>query len=472
MALPNILQTGRSGMTAAKSQMGTTSHNIANANTEGFSRQRINQRAEVATAHGQKNLIGSGTQIERTERINDSYLEKQLRGTARDLGHFEEKDLLLSQAESVFNEMGGEGLNRLVAKFFNDFRRLSNEPESEAIRNAVVESSQAMVRDFRRIRTQMEELRSHIDSRVDGFVREINSQAVNIKDLNLKIKNLEQGGASANDLKDDRDRAIRRMGELLDVAVIPDQDGALNIDIKGVGPLVNGPTAERLTTERTAKDDEGKPENSLTIRSTASAAPEITHAIKGGRLGALVEIRDKTISQVLDKLDGLASQMIDSVNSVHASGFDRTGETGILFFKPISKQMGAAQNIALTDEISRNPGKIAAAAEPDSPGDNRVALSLSEIQNLRLMGNGESSMDDYYNSIVSEIGILAESNKSNYNQQKDVHLQLNKIRNQISGVSLDEETANLMQFQHAYGASAKVIQVADEMLDTVLSLKR
>ena len=126
MPLPNVMQTGKSGMVAAKAQMATTSHNISNANTEGYSRQRVQQKADNPTPFGQKNLIGQGTLLARTERVNDNYIEKQIRSAARDLSHLEEKDLALKQTEDIFNEMGGEGLNRLVAKFFNDFRKLGN----------------------------------------------------------------------------------------------------------------------------------------------------------------------------------------------------------------------------------------------------------------------------------------------------------------------------------------------------------
>ena len=211
MALPNIMLTGRSGMVAAKGQMATTSHNIANANTEGFTRQRTNQSSSVSTPHGSKNLIGTGTQLARTERINDSYVEKQLRLANKDLAHMQEKELTLKQTEDVFNEMGGEGLNRLVSRFFNDFRKLANEPDSEAIRQSVRESTQAMVNDFHRMRTQIEDVRKHTDSRIDGFVSEANMLTKEIKHLNQKIKELEVSGASANDLKDKRDMALKKL---------------------------------------------------------------------------------------------------------------------------------------------------------------------------------------------------------------------------------------------------------------------
>ncbi len=130
------------------------------------------------------------------------------------------------------------------------------------------------------------------------------------------------------------------------------------------------------------------------------------------------------------------------------------------------------ENMSLNKEILKDVGLIAAASQPNSPGDNRIALAISKIQGMQIMGDGNATPDDFYNSMVSDIGIAASKTKSSMNQQKDIQLQLGKMRDQISGVSIDEETTNLLQYQHAFDASAKVIQVADEMLKTVLDLKR
>lgn len=460
-------------MTAAKAQMATTSHNISNANTEGYSRQRVQQEASRATQkHGAHNIIGSGTLLNRTERINDAYVERQIRQAGRDMGHMEEKDLALRQTEDVFNELGGEGLNRLMAKFFNDFRKLGNEPDNEAVRQSVRESAQAMTNDFKRLRAQVEEVRDHIDVRIEGFTREMNALADEIKDLNIKIKIQEVGGASANDLKDKRDLAFKKLSSYVDLSMHPDKEGAYNIDIKGVGPLVNGPNAMKFIVNRTPADQDGKPENSLSITTTANASADVTHAIRGGKIGALLEVRDQTLSTILERLDDLAVMLTDSVNAIHAEGYNRNGLKGTLFFKPIEHKKGSAEYMQLSDAVSSDANNIAAAAIPDSPGDNRIAVAISQLQNMRIMGDGKSTVDDFYNSIVSDVGIVANRNRQNMNQQKDITMQLGKIREQISGVSIDEETANLMQFQHAFGASAKVIQVADECLETVLNLRR
>jgi flagellar hook-associated protein 1 FlgK len=168
----------------------------------------------------------------------------------------------------------------------------------------------------------------------------------------------------------------------------------------------------------------------------------------------------------------MAYTVSDSVNQVHRQGFDRFGNQGIDYFKELAQKDRAAEYIGLSDEVMSSSNHIAAAMQADSPGDNRVALAISNIQDQRVVNDGKSTLDEWYNSIVGDVGVVMNRNRSTMNQQRDIITQLNKTRDQISGVSMDEETANLMQFQHTYDASAKVIQVADDMLKTVLELKR
>ena len=223
MGAPNVMQTGRSGMMASKAAIATAGHNISNANTEGFSRQRVetsNLTPQVsAGAHA---LVGTGTKVSRVERVNDEYIEKQIRTGAREMATMEERDLALRQTEDIFNEMNGDGLNRLISRFFNEFRKLSNEPDNESVRQSVREASQAMVNDFKRLRREVDAVREHIDSRLEGYTKEANSLVDEIRDLNVKIKAMEVGGAPPNDLLDRRDAALKKLGTYMELTTHKD----------------------------------------------------------------------------------------------------------------------------------------------------------------------------------------------------------------------------------------------------------
>ena len=473
MGIPNVMNTGRSGMMAAKTAIATTGHNVANVNTEGYSRQRVQLSSQAPhVARGTKIMVGHGADVSRVERVNDEYIGKQLRNAERDLAHAEEKDVVLKQAEDIFNEMNGEGMNRLISRFFNEFRKLSNDPDSEAIRQSVREASQALVNNFHRVRRELIDVRNHIDARIEGNALEANSLADQIKELNLKIKSAEIAGASPNDLLDKRDEALRKLGSFMELTMHKDKDGAYIVDVVGVGPLVAGPTVERFSVFRSPADDQGKPEGAFDLATSASSRSIVTHQIKGGKMGALLDARDHTLSVMLTRLDDLAYNIAGTVNQIHTQGFTREGFQGVNLFSPVFQRERAAEFINLSDEVKHSVNNIAAAAIPDAPGDNRIAVAISGLQHQKIMSNGTTTMDDFFNSIISEVGVTAARNRSTLNQQKDIRQQLAKLKDQISGVSIDEETTNLLQFQHAFDASAKVIQVADDMLKTILEIKR
>lgn len=458
-------------MVASKTAIATSGHNIANSKTEGASRQRVQTEASPPQAGMGHNLLGTGVGVSRVERVNDQYIEKQIRNAGRDLASHEEKELVLHQTEDIFNEMGGEGLNRLISRVFNEFRKLSNDPDSEAVRQSVREATAAMVNDFHRIHTEVGEVQKHIDARIENNISELNSTAKQVGELNQRISQLAIQGGSPNDLMDKRDVALKKLATFLDVSMHVDKDGNYNVDAKGIGPIVVGNHVETFSSARGPADDQGKPTNSLDIKTTASVSPNITHRINGGKLGSLLEARDQLLSTVTGRLDDLAYTLSTAVNEVHKQGYTRNGDQGVLYFKQLGSKDRASELIDLSEQVRQSVNNIATAVDADSPGDNRVAIALSGLQGARLMGEGHSTMDDYYNSIVADIGVASASNKSAINQGKDIMNQLTQMREQISGISIDEETANIMQFQQAFAANARVIQVADEMLKEVLDLR-
>jgi flagellar hook-associated protein 1 FlgK len=475
MALLNVFQAGKSGLATSKAGISTAGHNIANAGTEGFSRQRAVSEAEVTQqVAGQGGpYAGRGSRLSRVERINDEYLEKQLRDGTKNLAYSEEKQVFLNQIEDVFNEMNGDGLNRLVARFFNDFRKLSTDPNNEAIRQAVRESSNAMVKDFRRLSSEMEQIRNHLDNRIDGNMKEFTVLAQELAELNNKIRIAEIQGSPANDLQDRRDVMLKKMSSFVDVSITKDNNGMVNVDIRGVGPVVTGPNFEKFHIGRAqAQPDMGSIENSLQIARSPHSTQYITDRFNNGKMGALIEVRDKSVSMVLERLDQLAYAISSAVNEIHEKGFTLDGKTGIKFFDASGGPTGMAQRISLSSHVRDSVGNIATGLQPNAPSDNRNALAIANLQNIHFMNNGRTTADDFYNSIVTDIGVTSSRNNEILTQNKSIISQLGKMREQVSGVSIDEETTNLMQFQHAYDASAKVIKTADEMLDTILSLRR
>lgn len=192
----------------------------------------------------------------------------------------------------------------------------------------------------------------------------------------------------------------------------------------------------------------------------------------GGSIGGALEVRDKVVNNVLDRVNEMAFTLATGVNEAHKLGFDAYNKQGTEFFVVPSKLDTAAEDLKLNTDIVNDVMKIAAAAQPDSPGDNRVANVIAALQNQQLMDNGTSTIGDSYNGLVGQLAVLTHRVNMEQDHQKNIVDQLKNVRESVSGVSLDEEAVKMIEFQKAFDASARVIRTADEMFDTVLSLKR
>ena len=201
-------------------------------------------------------------------------------------------------------------------------------------------------------------------------------------------------------------------------------------------------------------------------------------------MGSLVRLRNKDARNIQDKMDKIAYEFINTVNAVHRKGYvnrkipvgestDGKGKvTGINFFRPMDKIFNASLNIDLSDEVKDDLSNIATALSPNSPGDNRIALAISKLQHERIMEGGTATLEEDYLQMVAKVGFEAGRAKIDEEQSRGILTQVEVLKERTSGVSIDEETANMVRLQHVYGASAKVMQAANEMFDAVLSIKR
>lgn len=466
----SIFNIGRSGMMATKGALNATSHNIANANTEGYSRQTVEQTAGPQIPTGNV-TFGTGAMLKSVQRVNDEYLEKRIQQEAKHFGMTEEKGAYLQQTEQIFNESNSDGLNRLATRFFNEFRQLSTDPQNEAIRASVRESSRQLTADVNRMDRSLKEVQSNIDSRIEGYVREVNSLSKEVRDLNLLIQKTENQGSSAPDLQDKRDLALKRLGSMADISVGKDNNGRVTVTLAGQTAIVAGEQVTELQVIRTPADPlTGKAEGKLDITVAEPVPYSLTGKLKNGRLGGLLEVRDQDIQKAQNSIDKIAFSIAQNVNQIHAQGYGADGGTGRAFFKPLTQELHAASLLDLSDDVKNNLGAIAAAKEPNSPSDNRIAIALSGLGTMRgITPDNPGTITDLYNSMVSEVAVNTGATKKQLVFQQDVVSQLENVREAMSGVSLDEETANLVRFQHAYAANAKVLQVADETMQTVLN---
>ncbi len=482
----DLLNIGKSGLFTAKQSMSTTSHNIANANTEGFSRQEVRTENSITLPQGDY-VLGTGVDIQSIKRSHDELIEKKLNLSLTNHKFNEERTLQLGHVEEIFNEINSEGMNKIMNRFFNSFRELSNQPENETVRSVVKENAKIVVGDFHRIQSNLDNVRSSINKKISLSVSEINAFANTIGKLNKEINIQEVSGATANDLRDQRDRAIRGLTEYFPITTYSDDKGQYVISIDGVGSIVAGGMVQELAFGASVRNGNSADKGDVQIFFANRPGVPMTDKIKGGTLGALLRTRHDEVEGLEKQVDSLAHGLVLATNALHRRGFanhpvpvDGQGNpipnaasqqvTGINFFKEPLDLNRAAEYISLSDEVEADPNNIAAAVEANKPGDNRMALAISKLQHEKVLGAGTTTFEEQYLKSVGHIGLQTGKSKIDEEQSHGILAQAKSFKERLAGVSLDEEAANMVRFQNAYEASAKVIKASDEMFKSVLGL--
>jgi flagellar hook-associated protein 1 FlgK len=468
-----MMDIGRRSLANSQTALQTTAHNVANKSTEGYSRQRVDQVTNEPVSEGRLRL-GTGAKSSVVTRTNNEYLERQIEREGNQLGYYNARSELLGRVEQVYNEQANEGLNHSIGNFFNSFRELSNNPESLATRTQVKECAAHMAKDFKHVDSQLKEIQADSDFRISTKVGEINQLTREIAGLNEKIEMVEVTGSHANDERDRRDALVKQLSEKVNIRYAEGKNGQLTISAGNTAVLVSG-YSQRDIFARSTPGADGKKEGNLEIffKATEHSNPvNVTKQFSGGELGGLIQVRDDVINTFADSMDEIAYGIATEVNNIHARGFDRYGNTGQDMFNISDDIAGAAERFSLNEDLAEDVGRIAAAGEMGKPGDNRIANVLSALQYQRTMEGGTCTFDDFYNSLVGKVGIETQRANSAQQSQTDILGQLKNIRESISGVSLDEETTKMIEFQKTFDASARLVRTADEMMDTVLSLKR
>ena len=474
--MSDLLSIGRSGLGASKKSLEVTGHNISNANTEGYSRQRVDQ---VSNRPIRKSglIIGTGTDVRGIHRIEHAQMERKIHDSISDHSFHDEGYTQLNQIQEVFNELDAEGINQVIGNFFNSFRQLANEPENEAIRSIVRDNANVLVKDFRRVTETMNNTTREIDKQIVRNVDEINYNTQEIAKLNKQIATLEASGDETGDLRDQRDLFLRDLSKYFKLNTYTDNRGSFVVNAEGVGSLVTaGQTLELIAKGVVKEKSSNNMPGSIEVYFKAKPNARITHKFRSGKIGSLINVRNKTLVEMKGRMDKLAYGLVNQVNEIHRKGYSANrnistpGGEGINFFNDVDNIEDASLNINLSTKIQEDLANIMSASKPNSPGDNSVAIKISQLQFKKSMDDGKSTMEEYFLQNVGSIGVQTGKAEIEREQANGILNQSKAIKDRITGVSLDEEAANLVKYQHAYQASAKVIQAAEEMFRTIINI--
>ena len=471
MSINKIMNVGKAALAANQSALSTTAHNVANVNTPGFSRQRVNMEAAIPSNEGGVQT-GSGVVAGSITRAASPFVNRRIQQESTDLGSYEGMSGIMQQVEAVMQDDGEKGISSSMTKFFNDVRNLSAQPDSQALRTVVQESARSVGNNFNNTSQSLGKIHDDLNRRVESSVAEVNTLTTDIARLNKRVAEIEIAGGQANDERDSRDLAVQKLSKLIDIQEVPGEHGLVGINAGRMGSLVTGFESQGLSAQMEANDaGQGVMKIHLS-NGPHMATTDITDSIKSGAIGGYLKARDQVLPEFMNRMDQIAHGFANEVNSIHSQSFSSDGKTGVNLFDVPEGVKGAAQSISLSAMVASNPGNISAGSVPNAAGDNRGLLAIADIQNSKFLDGGKATFNDAYSGLVGRVGAQTKEVSDRFDNQKGLIDQLTNLRDQQAGVSLDEEGIDMVKFQKAFDASAKMIQVADQMMDTVINLKR
>ena len=562
--MTGILGTAMSGLMVSQRSMDTASHNIANVNTDSYSRQRVELSTRPAEYTG-AGYMGQGVNIATVSRSYDQFITNQLTSST---SAFAETNTLSTLASQVDNIISNEttGLSPALKSFFNAVNGVANDPSSVPARQIMTSEAGSLTQQFNTLSSRFDDLRNQTNNQMQTNVDDINSFSASIASLNSQIVTDTSRGSGAqlpNDLLDQRDALVAKIAEKISVSTITQQDGSLTVFIGKGQSLVLGVNAAKLSLAGSSTDP-----SHLNI---LIGGQDISKQITGGELSGALKFRDTVLDPAQQQLGLVAAGVAVQFNAVHTtSAFDLNGNAGTNMFsfgaptldvavvrtpgstgsiaavydpantgslKPsdyrldydgataaysltrlsdntlitmpgtfpgasasvegmiitqaapptagqlssflIKPTFDAAKNMTtlITDPVliaaagSHIPASVGVVQAP-IPGDNRVALSLANLENKSVLLGGKATFNAAYGQLVAKVGTLTHAAKISSSAQEALLNQAQQNRENLAGVNLDEEAANLIKFQQSYQAAAKVISIASSLFDTLLGAVR
>ena len=446
-----ILSIADQSIQAQQEALQVSANNLANVNTPGYTRQvaTLAEQAPFASSIGG----GGGVVVQQVQSIRDAVLEIRIDQETQNQNRLTSLQQQLGPVQTLFSATGGAGLGTALDGFFSALQQLSTNPASGAQRTAVISAAQTLTQTFQQVATGISQQRAGADQEVIQGVAQVNTLLGQIANLNGQIADVQNSNQNAGELVDQRTQLIQNLSQLIDFNTSAGNQGQVTLTTSAGSPLVVGAEASPLTL---APSGTG-------VQDIFSGTTDITASLSGGSLAGLIQARDQTLPQLSTQLDQLASGLATAVNAQNQLGFDATGAVGGNLFTP-PPATGAAASLSLA---STNPNAIAASGD-GTVGDNSNLLKIQALQQQTIIGG--QTPDNAYASLISSIGSVIHSANTQQQASSLVLTQLQNQRSSISGVSNDEESIAISQFQSAYQAAARVVGIINTLTSTAINL--
>jgi flagellar hook-associated protein 1 FlgK len=499
----STLGLGKLGLLAQQRAIQVTSNNIANVNTPGYTRQRPVFQSISPSFLPEGFPMGGGVDVSRVERIVDETLDAQLQQERSAHGFDEARESGLARIEGLFEELDGGGIGEALTRFFAAFSDLEDRPADPTVRQGVIQAAGTLVNLIQDADRRLAQMQLDANQQIEQGVREINEIAQDIAELNQAIfaKEGEGNGAIASALRDERGQLLEKLAEKIDFQSFERDDGQIAVFVGGGFLLVDDDHAATLEVRPGAAGNPSFFDIYQNLDGPVNGP--ITSRISSGSLGAAIDLRDGAIPSYRADLDALAFTLASRVNSLHhpaapGGAYGLVDDVQRRFFidgaaaavpegADFAAVSGAASRLAIHSDLLADARHIAAgrtslgAGLGAAPGDNENAALLAELAVASgafyqvgdapgTPGGPSATLGGFFESVAGRLGAEIQTTQRSLRHEELVVAQLEERRGALSGVSIDEEVANLIRFERAYQASARIIQTADELLERLLDL--
>ena len=466
------LEIGTRALQSNQTALNVVSNNTANIDTPGYSRQVVNlDETDPYTlpdsSPSKPGQLGTGVTVASVTRVRDQFVDQRVWGANSQQGAIGTLKDTLATVEGAYNEPSDSSIGQGLTDLFNSFSDLSANPQSGPVRTTVLNRAESLVTAFHTVSAALNQITPQLTSKIGVTIDSVNQIAGQIAALNKEIGQSVAVGDTPNDLQDKRGQLIDQLSQYVDVQVIAQKNGdtnqpngQLNINVGGFS-LVQGDSANTLP--KTIATDSNTP-GLLTSDGT-------TLPLRGGQVYGLIQA-GILVKGYQSDLDTLAYNVVNATNQRHLYGYGLDGSTNNAFFGALTAADGAASSISVDTGIQADPDKIAAATAPTppatfAPGNGDNARSLASLASTQVIGS--LSLDSYYNAKVAGVGADSRTFQQQSSNQDAIVSQLKNQQSSVSGVNLDEELTKMLQYQRAYQAAARVINMADSFLDKIIN---
>jgi len=454
MSLASLLSIARTALTTHQRAMDVIGHNVANASTPGYSRQRLVLTAATPLWTG-VGMVGRGVTDLGVQRARDQFLDAGFRDAQGGFSQADTLSSMLGQIDGAMGEPSDTGLSAAMDKLFASFADLANNPDDATAHTLVQQAGQRLATQMQAVDKRLKSIADNTAQQMKGAVTQVNQIAQDLAKLNTRILASNGGEGPSPDLLDARDNLVDQLASLTDVQVSAHDDGTVTVQ-SGSTMLVDGAISTTL---------EVRPNTPSGFAvGIAGGGPSVT--FQGGSLGALSTLSTTTLPDAMARLDLLAKTVVTQVNAVHSAGCTAQGWTGIDFFDPAGMTAGT---INLSSQVQASAGNIATSSGT-ATNDGKTALALAGLGKQTQAALGNLTFTGYYADAASNVGLQSQNASDDAATQQTLLDQADTRRTSVTGVSVDEEMVNLIQQQQAYGAAAKLVTVADQMVQQVLAM--